>query len=219
MIRYEAAGYAARLGASQAIRLAGALACAVLLAGCAGQSAGPARAWFGAHDGVAPKGERIYVCHAFGCARKTPVDLSGRHLARLKSILAKGRASPEAERRAIADAVAWHERAIGPIVGSQGDVGGYDLHNSGVPGQMDCIDEATNTTSVLLVVAEKGYLRHHSVSGPVARGFFLDGRYPHATAVIRDTANGTSYAVDSWPDANGEPPVVQSLDRWFEERG
>lgn len=214
MIRYEAAGAAVRRAAG----LAGALACAALVAGCAGQSAGSARAWYGAHDGVAPKQQRIYVCHAFGCARKTPVDLSPRQLGRLKSILAKGSASPEAERRAIAEAVAWSERAIGPIVGSEGDVGGYDLHNAGVPGQMDCIDEATNTTSILLVVADRGYLRHHSVSGPVARGFFLDGRYPHATAVIRDTASGTSYAVDSWPDANGKLPTVMSLERWFAER-
>lgn len=194
------------------------LALALLAAGCAGQAAGPATSWYGAHDGVAPKGERIYVCHAFGCARKTPVDLSARHLSRLNAILAKGRKSPEAERQAIADAIAWHERAIAPAVGSANDVGGYDLHNAGVPGQMDCIDEATNTTSVLLVAAGRGYLRHHTVSGPVARGFFLDGRYPHATAVVREKDGGRSYSVDSWPKANGEPPVVMPLEKWFEAR-
>ncbi len=198
---------------SGAIALAGLL----LAAACAGQAAGPARSWYAAHDGVAPRADRIYVCHAFGCARKTAVSYSGKDLAMLRRILAKGRASPAAERKAIAEAVAWAERKAGPIVGSEGDVGGFDLHNSGVPGQMDCIDEATNTTSVLLLAADRKYLAHHTVSRPVARGFFLDGRYPHATAVVR-SSDGSAYAVDSWPEANGKKPIVQPLDAWFAER-
>ncbi|WP_349360501.1 hypothetical protein [Stappia sp.] len=193
------------------------LLCASALAGCAGQAAGGAASWYAAHDGVAPRASRIYVCHAFGCARKTAVTYSARDRARLQRILARGRASPEAERAAIARAIAWAETKAGPVVGSQGDVGGFDLHNSGVPGQMDCIDEATNTTSVLLLAERHGYLRHHKVVRPVARGFFLDGRYPHATAVVRETG-GAAFAIDSWPRANGEPPVIQPLEKWFAER-
>jgi len=193
---------------------------ALLLAGCAGQAAGPAASWYAAHNGVAPTGSRIYVCHAFGCARKTPFDVTPAHMRRLKAILAKGRASPEAERAAIAEAIAWSEKTIGPVVGSDKDVGGYDLHNAGVPGQMDCIDEATNTTSVLSVAARAGYLAHHKVASPVARGFFLDGRYPHATAVVRETkAGGRAFAVDSWPHANGVKPDIMPLEDWFAARG
>jgi hypothetical protein len=194
-----------------------ALAGLFLAAGCAGQAVGPARSWYAAHDGVAPRADRIYVCHAFGCARKTAVSYSGKDVSTLRRILAKGRASPAAERKAIAEAVAWAERKTGPIVGSENDVGGYDLQNSGVPGQMDCIDEATNTTSLLLLVADRGYLSHHTVSRPVARGFFLDGRYPHATAVVR-SSDGEAFAIDSWPQSNGKLPVVQDLDAWFAER-
>lgn len=195
-----------------------AVAAMLLLAGCAGQSLGRAGSWYGAHNGVAPKGDRIYVCHAFGCARKTPFDFSGRQLAVMKRMFAAGKASPEAERKAVARVIAWSEQQIGPVVGSSKDVGGYDLHNSGVPGQMDCIDEATNTTSVLLVAAAHGYLRHHTVASPVARGFFLDGRYPHATAVLRESGSGKAFSIDSWPKDNGEPPVVMPLDAWFESR-
>ena len=194
-----------------------ALGC-LLLAGCAGQANGNIGGWYSARGGVAPAGTRIYVCHAFGCARKTPFDFSPAHMRRLKAILAKGRKSPAAERAAIAQAIAWSEKTMGPVVGSDKDVGGYDLHNSGVPGQMDCIDEATNTTSVLSVAARAGYLAHHQVASPVARGFFLDGRYPHATAVVRETGSGAAFAVDSWPEANGVPPVIMPLDAWFAER-
>ena len=189
-----------------------------LLAGCAGQALGPAVGWYGSHGGVAPAGERIYVCHAFGCARKTAFDFTPQRLATMKRILAAGDASAKAERAAVARLIAWSEKEIGPVVGSNGDVGGYDLHNAGVPGQMDCIDEATNTTSVLLIAARKGFLKHHRVTSPVARGFFLDGRYPHATAVLRDTESGSAWAIDSWPEANGKPPLVQPLDVWFAAR-
>ena len=41
-----------------------------------------------------------------------------------------------------------------------------------------------------------GYLRHHRVEAPSARGFFIDGRYPHATAVLTDTDSGERWAVD-----------------------
>lgn len=191
----------------------------LLLAGCAGQAAGPAASWYAEHNGVAPAGTRIYVCHAFGCALKTPFDFTPAQMRRLKAILAKGRASPEAERAAIAEAIAWSERTIGPVVGSDKDVGGLDLHNAGVPGQMDCIDEATNTTSVLSVAARAGYLAHHKVASPVARGFFLDGRYPHATAVVRETKSGAAFAVDSWPHANGVKPEIMPLEAWFAARG
>ncbi len=190
----------------------------LLLGGCAGQASGPAVGWYGAHGGVAPAGERIYVCHAFGCARKTAFDFTPRRLATMKRILAAGAASPEDERKAVARLISWSEKEIGPVAGSSGDIGGYDLHNAGVPGQMDCIDEATNTTSVLLVAARQGFLKHHKVTSPVARGFFLDGRYPHATAVLRETASGKAWAIDSWPEANGKPPLVQPLDVWFASR-
>ncbi|SHM71087.1 hypothetical protein [Roseibium suaedae] len=193
---------------------AGLIACGVL-AGCASQSEGDAQAWYGAHNGVAPKADRIYVCHGFGCTYKTPVHFSGKDLARLKSILQKGAASPEAERKAISAAVSWQERRAGPIVGSSNDIGGLDMHNAGVRGQMDCIDESTNTNSLLLLAQRHGYLKHHTVSSPVARGFFLDGRYPHASATVKEKQGGAVYAIDSWPTNNGEAPVISPLDVWM----
>ena len=165
--------------------------------------------------GVAPRSDRIYVCHSFGCARKTAVDFSAADLKKLRQILGKGSKSSASERTAIASAVAWNERRVAPIVGSGGDEGGFDLQNSGIPGQMDCIDEASNTTSLLLVAERHGMLSHHRVLSPVARGFFLDGRYPHATAVIAENGGGREFAVDSWPMANGETPLVQDLNAWF----
>jgi hypothetical protein len=126
-----------------------------------------------------------------------------------------GQASPQAERAAIARAVMWVEERVAPQVGSQDDVGGLDLQNAGVPGQMDCLDETTNTTTTLMLLADQGMLRHHSPQFPVARGFFLDGRYPHATAVLRESESGQQWAIDPWPYRNGEDVDVMPLETWF----
>ena len=82
---------------------------------------------------------------------------------------------------------------------------------------MDCIDESTNTTSLLLIAQRNKMLRHHRVSAPVARGFFLDGRYPHATATITEKKTATVYAVDSWVHENGKRPDIMPIERWLAE--
>lgn len=198
-----------------------AAAVSAALAGCASQADNDAMAWYDgtqAKHAVAPKGTRIYVCHGFGCAYRTPVDFSTDELSYLRQLLEEGRASAHAERQAIAKAVSWQEKRVAKPVGSGNDVGGFDLHNAGVRGQMDCIDESTNTNSLLLVAEKQGFLAHHVVSSPVARGFFLDGRYPHATATVRETKTGTVYAIDSWPDSNGVPPTITELSVWLRQR-
>lgn len=181
------------------------------------QQAGNPSMWYAANQTAPPTATKVIVCHGFGCARRTSVALSERNLATLRAILAKGRSSPKAERRAIGDAVAWMEKAVAPVVGSTNDIGGLDLRNAGVAGQMDCIDESTNTTSYLLLAEKRGFLKYHSVQRPVARGFFLDGRYPHATAVVTEVGSGQKYAVDSWRKPNGERPIIMPLELWFAE--
>lgn len=192
-----------------------AVAALLIVTACASQSTSEATGWFGTHDGVPPKPNKVYICHGFGCAYKTPVEYSRQDLALLRAILVSGRASPKVERQAIAKAVVWQERRVASTVGSQDDIGGFDIENAGVSGQMDCIDESTNTTSLLLIAQRHKMLRHHRVSAPVARGFFLDGRYPHATATVTEKKTGTVYAVDSWVHENGKRPDIMPIERWL----
>ena len=91
------------------------------------------------------------------------------------------------------------------------------MQNAGVPGQMDCVDEASNTTSLLMFAQMHGLLKHHRIHSPVARGFFLDFRYPHATAVVTDIKSGKKFAVDSWKYDNGVFPDIKPLDVWMSE--
>ena len=49
--------------------------------------------------------------------------------------------------------------------------------------QMDCIDESTNSTTYLRILAGAGLLRWHRVEARVTRGFFIFG-WPHTTRDI-----------------------------------
>jgi hypothetical protein len=60
-------------------------------------------------------------------------------------------------------------------------------------------------------------MKHHQVDSPVARGLLLDGRGPHATAVLRETRSGKKWAVDNWTRRYGEQPDVLPIEQWMSE--
>jgi hypothetical protein len=173
--------------------------------------------WFAEHGVTPPKGERVYICHGYTCRIVTPVTLTAAELAAISEPLKVKLADAGAERQAISEAVQSFEKLVGKRVGTAADLPGMQF-GSNRPDQMDCIDEATNTTSLLMLLASRGHLRHHRVLQPAGRGFFLDGRYPHATAVVAEVAGGTKWAIDSWPRANAKPPLIQLLSQWRRSR-
>ncbi len=135
----------------------------------------------------------------------------------LRSLLA-GAAGPEAERAAISEAVQWFERRVGRELGTTADQPRSPPSGANDPTQLDCIDHTLNTMHLMRMAEKNGWLRHHAVDRPRSRGFFLDGRYPHSTAVIRETDSGRRWTVDSWPRANGEPPDIMPLEAWLKAR-
>lgn len=177
-------------------------------------SAQPARSWFGEQGYVAPVGTRIVACHGYGCAHRAAVTVDGALIARAGSLLRSGRNSPEAERRAIREIVRVYNAYLTRRIGGAADVPGSPPRMSGVPGQMDCIDETANTTSLLIVLENRGLLAHHQVIRPQSRGFFIDGRYPHTTAVIAEKRTGREWAVDPWKKALGQQPDILPLGQW-----
>jgi hypothetical protein len=58
-------------------------------------------------------------------------------------------------------------------------------------------------------------LKHHEVAGPESRGYLLDMRYPHATAVVVNRQTGSRWAIDPWTKRNGERPDTLPLERWM----
>jgi hypothetical protein len=163
----------------------------------------------------APTANEIVVCHGFGCKYRTAVRFSPGDIARVRQIMNRGQRSPADEIDAIANAVSWFERRIGPIAGTSQRTPRAGPDQAGEPGEADCIDESVNTTALLLLLSKLGLLRHHEVLGPESRGYLLDMRYPHATAVVIDVRTGARWAIDPWTKRNGERPDTLPLDRWM----
>ncbi len=164
-----------------------------------------------------PVDNTVSVCHGYGCKYRVPVKFSAKDLAEIGAQVKKGGTDAAGERKGVASAIALIERKVGKIAGTDKDVGQLHLELAGHRGQQDCVDEATNTTSYLVMMKKNGLLKHHNVKQPSGRGFFLDGRWQHFSAVLEDQSSGKSWAVDSWPKDNGKPPVVLPLKKWMSD--
>ncbi len=194
-----------------------------------------------------PKAATVHVCHAYGCRSRTKFTFTPDDLKALTTLMATTRAkaadTPEEERRAVAYAIGWMETRVGNAIGTKDDRAGMDFTGSGDPTQQDCVDEATNTTSYLTVLANAGLLRHHSVGVPFSKENYLRGvsGWTHWTAVLIEKSYnppalaaknkapgskapavagyagkpGQKWAVDSWIYPNGENPAVVRTEDWY----
>lgn len=161
---------------------------------------------------TAPTPEHFSVCYNNTCAEVAQLSLPTSTWQQVEAVFSPPPADAEGERSRIAQAVALMERIVGPLTGTEHDLG-RDVSQKDGGNEMDCIDEATNTTTYLRMFAAAGLLRWHSVEDKSTRGWFLFG-WPHTTAVIRDTNANRLYAVDSWFLDNGEPPFILPLEVW-----
>lgn len=155
---------------------------------------------------------RFSVCHGGTCALVSQVALDESEWGRVAAVFSTPAGSAAEERERVAAAIAQFETVVGAITGTSDDRAengrGKDWSN-----QMDCVDESTNTTTYLRILAQAGHLRWHRVEDRVTRGWFLFG-WPHTTAVMSEVATGARWAVDSWFYENGKPPVIVPLDLW-----
>ena len=156
--------------------------------------------------------EQLTVCHGYSCHFKTRLTLGAGDMRQMASILRSGHGSPAAERRAVSRLVQFYERRAAAVVGIR-DRPKSDFGAGRERGQMDCVDESTNTTSILKLAERRGLLKHHKVMRRASRGFFADGRYPHFTAVLQERSGG-KWVVDSWYEPAGGAPDIMLLSEW-----
>ncbi len=160
---------------------------------------------------VDPDPALFNICYDHSCASLAWVRLSPEQWQQVSLIFAQPAATAAAERAQIAAGIARFESIVGALTGTAGDKGG-NWKGLGLPGQMDCIDESTNTTTYLRMLQKYGLLRWHTVADRVTRWSLFN--WPHTTAVIRERDSLERWAVDSWFLDNGEPPFVLPLDVW-----
>ncbi|MGH6762933.1 MAG: hypothetical protein ACRECW_15250 [Phyllobacterium sp.] len=161
---------------------------------------------------AAAQGSVFSVCHGYGCYYRTKVGLSASDQAKIARIMKSGARSAAEERAVVRKAVQVFESRSTAVIGVR-DGPKSEFGQPRRKGQMDCVDESTNTDHFLRYLQSRGLLKYHRVGRRAARGLFIDGRYPHNTGVLKDR-NGVSWAIDSWYEPAGGPPDVMPLSEW-----
>lgn len=155
--------------------------------------------------------DRVPIVYGGGGAVRTTFRISPQQWGELVALLDHA-TDPEPERQAIRSAIARMEQIAGEQTITWMDKARNGNGGPTEQGQLDCIDESTNTDTYLRLFEQRGLLRFHRVRTPVWRAPHLIDT--HRTAVIEDTSDGRRYAVDSWFLDNGKPPDVQDLRDW-----
>jgi hypothetical protein len=159
-----------------------------------------------------PTPRNFSFCWGGTCTEVVKVSFTESEWAQVRDLFHEASpANATAERETIRQAIGLMERIVGPKTGTAGDRAGT-YGNSNHPGQLDCNDEATNSTDYLRMFVADGLVRFHQVLDTTTRGFLIFAR--HSTAVIAEKADGKKFVVDSWFHDNGEPAEILPLEVW-----
>jgi hypothetical protein len=109
-----------------------------------------------------PTAESMTVCYGFVCRRRGSLDFTSADRAALGRILAAGRSSATAERRAIQKAVVWFDRRMGSIIGTDRRVARADFRTGDDKHNFDCWGTTRNVTSLLRVLQDWRLLKFHT---------------------------------------------------------
>jgi len=159
---------------------------------------------------VRPTIQNFSICHGHSCNKFAFLSLSSEQWQSIKTLFIPAAKNAQQEREHIKQALALFEKFTGKQAGTHKDKAlnnvGYGLN-----GQLDCIDEATNSTVYLRLLYNEGLLHFHQQASRTSRGGLLS---PHNTATIIETNSNIRYAVDSWFYDNGEQPVIIPIEQW-----
>lgn len=154
------------------------------------------------------------ICTGGGCAEIKQVSLIDDEWKTITAIFDNPSQTTDAqlERKHIAEAIGTLEKMIGAKTATSTDRAGT-FDNSNYPGQLDCNDEAINSTTYMRLMQQHGLIKLHQIEDMRTRNFFLFG-WPHSTAVMHELSTGERYAVDSWFYDNGYPATIVPFSVW-----
>ena len=152
------------------------------------------------------------ICHSGGCADISSVSISDDEWQQVSAVFVNNAQTAAEERTQIAQAIGVLENLVGNKIGTSGDLAGT-FGNSHYKGQLDCNDEAINTTTYMRLLKSNGFMPLHEIEDTRTRNFFFMG-WPHSTAVIHEIKTGERYAVDSWFYDNGHAATIVPFAAW-----
>jgi hypothetical protein len=152
------------------------------------------------------------ICHSGGCADISTVSLSNEEWQQVRAVFANNAQTAAKERAQIAQAIGVLEALVGDKIGTSGDLAGT-FGNSDHNGQLDCNDEAINSTTYMRLLKSNGLMPQYEIEDTRTRNFFFTG-WPHSTAVIHDIKTGERFAVDSWFYNNGHAATIVPFAQW-----
>jgi hypothetical protein len=197
-------------------RAAVAAALVALLGACATPTTNSITAlgWIDEKGNPPPTLEGFAVCHDYGCASRTAVKLAPEEWQEIRDLFKDEVPDAAEERTRIKQAVAKLEVMAGRQAGTLGDKGGT-LNAIALRGQQDCVDEAVNTTTYLVLMENDGLIKRHKAQSVAWRGQLFGKNLPHVTPVMAEIDNGELWAVDSSFFDNGQEPVIMPLKEWL----
>lgn len=186
-----------------------------LLAGQAGGSLHPERffdAYGWDYNSVPVKGDTLTIGSGHGAHFKRKFEIDAKLSGEATALLAAA-TDAKTERDAVLQVLALMEKAYGEKFGIK-DRAGTSFTGSGNPEQMDCVDEAWNSTVVLLWLQEKKLLKFHRVREPLAK-FGFD-KWTHYAAIIEELETRVRFAIDTGVRDIGELGTIEDARDWYE---
>ncbi len=159
-----------------------------------------------------PSLQQFEVCQGGGCVQSNQLSISPAEWGAVVYLFKTKASSAESERLQISKAIGEFEKIVGAKNGTATDRAGT-FDNDEFPGQLDCNDEAINTTTYMRLLKSNGFMQFHEIEDMRTRNFFFTG-WPHSTAVIRDIKTSERYAVDSWFYDNGNMATIVLFAKW-----
>ena len=153
----------------------------------------------------------VQICFDYACAHQAPARFDAERLVPIAAMMAQAVSAAD-ERRLIAAAIAQFYVAASTQSPIWRDRGGNRNDNTDLPGAMDCLDHAANTTTFLRLMQRSGMLRFHRVGEPAQRIRYFVAE--HWSARIVEIASDGEFVVDSWFFDLGTPAVVMPLAAW-----
>jgi len=160
----------------------------------------------------------LRLCFNSSCARTEMLTFSAADMEKVKGQLAYCPGEILYDRLQRVRIAVWQMEVLAqkyaPVLANDREVNDREY---GVDGRMDCVDNASNTSTYLMILSDLGQLPSWRVEEPsVRKPLYFNA--VHWTAVVQDEVTGDKWAVDSWYRPNGHLPFVLPLKKWKDEK-